>query len=40
MGQFHSIQVVGRGSETQHEVIEKNNYLIYRFVGKSLRIKR
>ena len=30
---FHSLEVVGRGSETQLQVGENLNYLIYRFKG-------
>ena len=33
MSNFHSLEVVGRGSETQLQVSENLFYFIYRFKG-------
>ena len=39
MGNFHPLEVVGRGSETQLLVGENLNYLIQRFKVYNRRIK-
>ena len=35
MGHFHPLEVVGRGSETQLQVRENSNYLIWRCEGST-----
>ena len=37
MTNFHALEVVGRGSETQLQVGENSNYLIKRFKGYGLQ---
>ena len=38
MGNFHSLEVVGRGSETQLQVSENSNYLFQRINPYSTEI--
>ena len=33
MNNFHPFEVVGRGSETQLQLVENLSYLLYRFKG-------